>query len=113
MSDQLGIIEAKIDLPMLAAMLAIVGYSLNDYEELFIEKLDTALKQASNRNGQVGLLYIDLDRFKEINDTLGHGAGDELLRVIAERFLEHLRTNYPSRLRGPEPASVARRPVPR
>ncbi len=75
---------------------------------LFVEQLERALDDVQNRAAGVALLYIDLDRFKEINDTLGHGAGDELLRVLAGRFQEHLAAAYPPRLRGPRSASVAR-----
>lgn len=75
---------------------------------LFVQQLERALKGPNAQLAGVGLLYIDLDRFKEINDSLGHGAGDELLRVLAERFQEHLRTAYPPRLHGPSGASVAR-----
>lgn len=75
---------------------------------LFIEQLERALREAGERGSGVALLYIDLDRFKEINDTLGHGAGDELLRVVAGRFRDHLRANYPVRLDGPKAAAVAR-----
>lgn len=75
---------------------------------LFVQQLETSLKRAPDSSDRVALLYIDLDRFKEINDTLGHGAGDELLRVIAKRFMERLRAAYPPGLRGPQAASVAR-----
>jgi diguanylate cyclase (GGDEF)-like protein len=75
---------------------------------LFIEQLERALREGGDRGAGVALLYIDLDRFKEINDTLGHGAGDELLRVLAGRFRDHLRAHYPPRLDGPTGAAVAR-----
>ena len=75
---------------------------------LFINHLDSALGEAKRAGTVVALLYIDLDRFKEINDTLGHGAGDELLRVIALRFQKLAQADYPARLRGPTPASVCR-----
>lgn len=48
--------------------------------------LDEAIAQAAQAEGRIGIAVVDLDRFKEINDTWGHAAGDALLRAIAEKL---------------------------
>ena len=59
--------------------------------ELFGDRLGLALTQAHRKNEKVGVMFLDLDRFKNINDTLGHGVGDRLLRIVAERLKSTLR----------------------
>ena len=54
--------------------------------ELFSDRLDQAIELAQREGKGLALVFMDLDRFKEINDTLGHGAGDHLLRTVAERL---------------------------
>lgn len=53
---------------------------------LFQDRLDQALNQARRRQRRVALLFIDLDRFKHVNDTLGHEVGDRLLQEVARRL---------------------------
>lgn len=57
----------------------------------FLEQLKQALDEADRLQRPLALFYIDLDRFKEVNDRFGHDAGDELLRQIAERLRSRLR----------------------
>ena len=54
---------------------------------LFHDRLDQNLKQAERYDRRFALLFIDLDGFKSVNDTLGHAAGDALLAKTAERLL--------------------------
>jgi diguanylate cyclase (GGDEF)-like protein len=58
---------------------------------LFGDTLAEALDRAGDSGSPVGVLFIDLDHFKVINDSLGHHTGDELLRTIAPRLSAHLR----------------------
>ncbi len=53
---------------------------------LFMDRLEQALTRAPRRARQLAVIFLDLDRFKVINDTLGHDSGDQLLQVLAERL---------------------------
>ena len=73
----------------------------------FYEKLQESIVRATRYGSQVGLLYVDVDRFKMVNDTLGHEAGDQVLREISRRLLSILRqSDCVSRLGGDEFAVI-------
>ncbi len=53
---------------------------------LMLDRLESAMALSRRRGTQLGLLFLDLDRFKEINDILGHAVGDEVLCLVARRM---------------------------
>lgn len=69
----------------------------------FRERLDNALAQSESERPPIAVLYLDLDDFKKVNDTHGHDAGDEMLRIVAARLARVVRTgDMVSRLGGDE-----------
>jgi len=58
---------------------------------LYFDRLHQAIKKAPRSDTKVGVIFIDLDRFKEINDTLGHDIGDKVIQLLGERLCNSLR----------------------
>ena len=74
---------------------------------LFAEKLDDAAKRLQRHGSTFSVLMLDLDKFKDVNDTLGHPAGDQLLVEVAQRLRSSLRdTDVLARLGGDEFAII-------
>ena|GEM_PF-1267059 len=69
----------------------------------FIERLDRAFAAAKRGNAPFAVLFVDLDRFKQVNDVQGHGVGDKLLKEVAQRLSGAVReTDLAARLGGDE-----------
>ncbi|KQM22274.1 putative bifunctional diguanylate cyclase/phosphodiesterase [Novosphingobium sp. Leaf2] len=78
---------------------------------MFEQRLDEALARARRHKTLLALLYIDLDRFKQVNDTLGHPAGDALIRQVARRLLAEVRIyDFVARVGGDEFAIIVGEP---
>lgn len=70
---------------------------------LLNDRLEMAITQAHRQEERLGILFIDLDRFKNVNDSLGHSVGDEILKEAAKRLTNSIRTgDTVSRLGGDE-----------
>nr|MBA3352087.1 diguanylate cyclase [Blastocatellia bacterium] len=70
---------------------------------LFTNRVEHALTRSARRSAQIAVLFIDLDNFKTVNDTMGHAAGDSLLTTVADRLQNCLRaSDTASRLGGEE-----------
>ncbi len=80
---------------------------------LLMDRIEQAIKLAQRCNQSLTLLFLDLDRFKLVNDSLGHAAGDELLRVVTRRIGRLVRSGDTfARLGGDEFVLLIRPPMP-
>lgn len=79
--------QAQEELNYLAYHDPLTGLANRSY---FIERLEQAMREVAAGDGHIALLFIDLDQFKQVNDSLGHGVGDELLVAVSSRLLEHV-----------------------
>lgn len=69
--------------------------------QLFKQRLESALSIGRRRKNHVGVLFFDLDQFKQVNDSLGHAAGDSLLKQVATRMQDAVRdSDYVANNRG-------------
>ncbi len=80
--------EARLDRERLATHDTLTGLP---NRTLFRDRLNASLKQAAREREKLAVLFIDLDRFKSVNDTYGHDAGDQLLKQISERLTAGVR----------------------
>jgi len=98
--DVTALIEAKDSLEYQANHDALTGLPNRN---LFLDRLDQSIKHAKRDNEKLAVLFLDLDNFKEVNDSLGHAIGDELLILIANKLKEAIRqSDTVSRLGGDE-----------
>jgi diguanylate cyclase (GGDEF)-like protein len=99
--------EAERQLEQLAYFDPLTGLA---NRALFKRELSGEVERLKQGSGEAGLLLIDLDRFKEVNDTLGHAAGDDLLMRVAQLLKQLMpKDSFIARLGGDEFAIILRR----
>ncbi len=100
MRDVTERMKAERHIEQLATKDVLTGLS---NRSMLMEQLSTAIARAARSQTQFAVMFIDLDQFKAVNDTLGHAAGDELLRECAKRLVECVReADVVARLGGDE-----------
>ena len=97
------ITERKIAAEKIAALARTDSLTGLPNRAAFLERLNLEFARAKRGANQFAVHYLDLDRFKDVNDTLGHPVGDELLRAVAERLTSCVReTDMVARFGGDE-----------
>ncbi len=90
-ASEAGFIHAEQRLMLMAMNDELTGLP---NRRTFIETVDALLLESTTNGGRlVGIAMLDIDHFKDVNDTLGHQAGDELIRAITRRLHDHLPEN--------------------
>lgn len=87
LADAIAKVEAEDDLNYLAYYDSLTGIP---NRTLFYRRLEQAIELAGKTGKKLGVIFIDLDGFKEVNDTLGHDWGDQLLKLIGQRLTDCL-----------------------
>jgi diguanylate cyclase (GGDEF)-like protein len=94
---RLGLVQAARMTDLQDAQAALVHQATHDAltglpnRALLVDRIDQALSQSRRSGRCTAVLFVDLDRFKQVNDTQGHAAGDALLQRVAERLVAALR----------------------
>ena len=100
MRDVTERLKAERQIEQLATKDALTGLSNRN---MLMQQMDAAIARATRSKSQLVVMFIDLDRFKAVNDTLGHAAGDDLLRQCATRLIDCVReVDIVARLGGDE-----------
>jgi diguanylate cyclase (GGDEF)-like protein/PAS domain S-box-containing protein len=87
-SDVTDVVAAAAELTRRALQDPLTGLG---NRTLLIDRLTHAMNRSSRRDGRIAVLFVDLDHLKEVNDSLGHAEGDELLREVARRIARSVR----------------------
>ena len=81
--------EAELKIMQFASFDSLTGLA---NRRSFLERVDREIRRSRGRGAKLGVLFMDLDGFKNVNDTMGHDAGDQALQVTAERLREAVRS---------------------
>ena len=92
---KLEVVNAKLYLQAAELVLSATHDKLTSLpnRSLFYDRLAQGMARIQRSGGHLALLFFDLDRFKEVNDTLGHNVGDKILTEVARRIQQHVRTS--------------------